>query len=209
MAVSRFMAGTGALICPVAPDPDPGSWDRPSELRVRRCRIAGERLPALPRSPTANWNHSPGVPGVSRHQLSDKALALFRRVRRVPAWRAGHLRVRAAGSELRYVLRPEPAHQHAPPGQPGEAHIGHQASLPPHGRPGCSGQGAAGQRRADSRPRANSINNAHTGTSMSEQRRPRRSSGAACGSVSAGTVEQTRITKRRLRAVRGDSKCSP
>ncbi len=25
MAVSRFMAGTGALFCPVAPGPDPGS----------------------------------------------------------------------------------------------------------------------------------------------------------------------------------------
>jgi hypothetical protein len=28
---------------------------------------------------------------------------------------AGHLRVRAVGNELRHVLRPEPAHEHAPP----------------------------------------------------------------------------------------------
>src|SRR6266571_4095955 len=51
MAVSRFMAGTGALFCPVAPDPRSGIWNRPSELRVRRCRIAGERPPASPDLP--------------------------------------------------------------------------------------------------------------------------------------------------------------
>src|SRR5271170_3450376 len=51
MAMSRFMAGTAALFCPVAPDPDPGSWDRSSELRMRRCRTAGQRLPAPPDLP--------------------------------------------------------------------------------------------------------------------------------------------------------------
>src|SRR5262249_51071678 len=78
----------------------------------------------------------PGGVGMLPDNLPDEALALFPRIRRVPALEPGHLSTGAVRHELRYIARLEPAQHHPVPGEFGEVLVRHDHFLPQAARPG-------------------------------------------------------------------------